>query len=1251
MATSSYINDGSTYLNKDFVSIYTELLDLVKVLTNKWDPSLSNESDPGVVLLKLGALLSDKNMYNLDKNILEMFPQTVSQYGNARRIYDILGYNMKWYTSATTTVNFTYTGSDAVLSDSSDTSVVLQPLQTMISDDSGEIVYTLLDPVVLNTSQRNGSSECIQGVVKEYEVNGVSLITLDNLDAYNRIYFDESLVAQNGVFIANDNGTSTSLNYIGDWTRVDNLESNSLNSKIFKFGVTSDNICFIEFPQDISNLIEGGLRIKYIVTNGASGNISANTLTTFYSSDISVLKISSDGTEESVSVADDINIVNAYSTTNGADYESLEDAYDNYKKVIGTFNTLVTCKDYESAIYNILDATGRNYAVSNVVVSDRTNDINNSSYIISKTINDTKEKVLYSSGMNAFSIGIYALAPMSSITNAYYFNKSFSVNSSGDYIKFNTDRGIPSYKCIQHDYIDTTPVLAQPYIYKNCYKLTGTVATYYKVSSADALDIENNIRLALYKAFNARNLEFGVEPSYDLIVETIKSADSRIKYVMLNPPQYVVKVMYSNDQIGSVDNALSMTADMQVELLAKMITAGNIQLFKFDENFAYDFGQTAVSILPGEGKKITSITTQTAITPSQGGNINYTVRSNENIQIYTTNLIPAISYTAYVNYRLSTTNGTLQISANQLHILGENETLYINYVDTNNSTRSLSYGSGTIIRPTIAISSDSTNYTIEKTLDDGSKLYFAMLSADQSIDIMEENSTTFDSGFNCLWFTNNSHVVTSSDNSTSFIEYTLFDAPTPPETAAGYQSRILQNNEYFLYTNSARNELVILSSGTKLVRELTSGVKYSAVQCQNSVDVGLITSNGQSAISETDWFTWVDAIQGQLSAHELSIVTLGEGVTLQGTLVANSDGTYSNINNTPQVITSPKYKGVNDTQWTTLPTTTIGQVGVTDIDTNWYVVSRLNIVSSPTAPQQLQDGQSITYYYQSGEDISSADISGPCYILTNEAISLAGGTQLDVTTVYADGTQAAILSIYKYTLDPEYTLTRNDSGNIVLSASKETVTLPFSFLDDTDDDTTYYLIPVIKARSENKLTISGSGVTVYNYTGQPIAQTTAQFNDIDNAGVYYLLIPGVVDSNDTSLSITWSVGSSQEFDTSDVLTIGAIHKLSSSDMFSDVVVATIAAINQASSSSSATTDSLLGKISALAQSAGVTFDYSYQIDPIDALDFTVVKNTVNENNAFAPNMLWDVNHICNKFTIGEMDTLDSSITVSHTSRS
>ena len=65
-----------SYTNKDFRDIYPELLDLVKKLTYKWDPSISNESDPGVILLKLNAIIADKNNYNIDKNVLEVFPET-----------------------------------------------------------------------------------------------------------------------------------------------------------------------------------------------------------------------------------------------------------------------------------------------------------------------------------------------------------------------------------------------------------------------------------------------------------------------------------------------------------------------------------------------------------------------------------------------------------------------------------------------------------------------------------------------------------------------------------------------------------------------------------------------------------------------------------------------------------------------------------------------------------------------------------------------------------------------------------------------------------------------------------------------------------------------------------------------------------------------------------------------------------------------------------------------------------------------
>ena len=53
-------NQDISYTNLDFSSIYTEVIELAKQLSYRWDPSISDESDPGVVLLKLSALIADK---------------------------------------------------------------------------------------------------------------------------------------------------------------------------------------------------------------------------------------------------------------------------------------------------------------------------------------------------------------------------------------------------------------------------------------------------------------------------------------------------------------------------------------------------------------------------------------------------------------------------------------------------------------------------------------------------------------------------------------------------------------------------------------------------------------------------------------------------------------------------------------------------------------------------------------------------------------------------------------------------------------------------------------------------------------------------------------------------------------------------------------------------------------------------------------------------------------------------------------
>lgn len=1240
MPNNSTTISGLSYTNKDFNSIYGELLDLVKTLTNKWDPSISNESDPGVVLIKLGALLADKDNYNCDKNILELFPQSVSQYGNARKIYDIAGYSMKWYMSAITDVNFNYSGNDVV----SPNVITLKALDTMVSDESGEVVYTLLEDVTLHTTSRYARAQCIQGVINQYEVNGVDTITLDNLDEYNRIYFNETMIAENGVFVANNIGSS--LNYIGDWERVDNLESRPLGSKIFKFGVLpNSDTCYLEFPQDIVNLISGGLKIRYITTSGSAGNVSSNTLTTFYSSDINVEVKKDDGSTETINVTDQISINNPYAAVDGTDYEDLESAYNNYKDIVGTFNTLVTCKDYETAVNDVMD--GRNYAASNCVVSDRTNDINNSRVVMQRTSSGTNE-VIDSGDMNAFSIGMYALCPMNNTVNAYYYNKSFSVNDNMEYIKNNQQNGIVSYKSIQHDYIDTTPLVsatnpAIPYIYKNIYKLTGTVSTYYKVSSTDATEIENNIRNALYRKFNARNIDFGVEIEYDDIVDTIVGADSRIKYVNLNQPEYVFRVMMSNDLIGSAENAKVLTPSQQVDILCKMITAGNIQLYNFNHDFAYDFGQTASTIYPTGDTPVTSITTKSEVSTTEVSSpTGYAVKKNENIILYTASLISKISYTAYINIRLVNSSGELiLIDANDYYVLKEGDKFYVNYVDSNNVTQNISYPTGTIIRPNFNTKdiADDGGYSITKPSPDEQEgdVNYYMISASQQIDIMEENKTEFSPGLNCLWFTLDRKTGSTTEDGTQQITYTLFDAVTKATETT--QERLLQNNEYFIYTNADRNELVMLTSGTKIVRTLQEGKDYPEVSCTNLLNAGDITSSGQSAVGDNDWVTWLSS-WGDLSVHEQSIVTLGEGSLLKGTF----DGGVSSISNDPVVIYNPSYGTSSSTAtsgvtWTNLPIVDLGEA--TNDNFEWHVMSRLVLSAGSDTAQELSAGQSITF-----NDDADPSIVGPASIMLNIPLTLAGGNNMDVTSTSEDGTVSAPLKIYKFTsadvMIGNSILSRNEDGYMRIPASSSEITLPFAF-----NGNDYYLIPIIKSLSGTELSITVDTGTIKNYTGGDFT-TAPALPEITNAGTYYLLISGGA----TKLTIKWDAGTGSVIDTTDFVLIGNIYKVLNNKIFSDVVTATIDYINQGvDEDSKVTTSTLLTAIKTAQENAGgIVFDYTYEVNDLDSLDFTVVKGTTQENNALAPKMMWDINHVCNKFTIAQMDTKNSSIIVAVTSK-
>lgn len=1038
-----------SYTNKDFRSIYPELIDLVKKLTNKWDPEITNESDPGLILLKLNAIIADKNNYNIDKNILEAFPLSVTQYGNARKIYDILGYKMKWYRSATTTLSMVSNYDDDLASltfKSPGSGDIVFPIFTMFSNDSGDNVYTLIKSVAAKSLVKGTpltELPVVEGTNYEYEINGDTLITLNSLDADLRLYFKEPYVAENGIFIKNNTSDWNST-----WNKVDNLAAETLNQKIFEFGVLpNSNICYIQFPQDIGNLIGDGLNIQYIISSGVKGNVSAKEINT-----CTVDIVAMDGTNE-VNLNDSIIVLNPDAATSGRDPETLDEAYRNYKKTIGTFNTLVTCRDYENHIYN--DKDGINNLVSNIVVSDRTNDLNS---IYTQVDEDGvtkkqfvkatyKDKNSQEHKFTAYDLALATLEPVSNIYDNTIFDATFSLDSSTKAAvegKLQADSTISS---IQHDYVDN--IGNDVVLLKNKFTINAKILTYYKLSNEEIKDLKKQIQQALRLKYNSRELEFGESIAYDDLVNTIEKSDSRIRTAIVDIPAYTTYTAnYKSKRVDArlgTNPATSLTAK---DIYAKMVMRGNTQLIDFNKDFNWQFGQDSAV----EYDKITSMTSEVTI-PKASLNTGYELKENENIQVISPSYITAQTISSYVRYEIKNNK------AGAGEVKFDKNTVYkITDTDWN------------------------LNFKFSRTLDDGTsedfyfdsnvqyfKLNFDLtlmgntaqtgnLQSSYTIEALKQNTTNLNDKL-CYWLLNNKDNI-------------LFDD--------GETEKILDTNEYFIYTDKIKSGIVILGSGTKIKREKAIG---GTVKIDKSTPVEQIAENGVSSIS--NFYTW--GATPIVTAHEMVIYTFGKGTKVKATV---TDAVANNL----QACSNLKYQNP-------------GEAEQELTGNEWQIRSRLNINATPSNPQKLGDNQTITLNWNKKDstDPGSVTIGTDRSILFNENVQLAGGENIDTSVLDLEGK-------VNYSLNA---LVFNDETSSITpkltSSSSSAVTSNYS-LTLAAGKTALIKLYVSGASSSNPVTISktdSDSGTIKDYTKYTYGSTNnTDITSITDNGTYYLLLTG-----------------------------------------------------------------------------------------------------------------------------------------------
>ena len=243
----------------------------------------------------------------------------------------------------------------------------------------------------------------------------------------------------------------------------------------------------------------------------------------------------------------------------------------------------------------------------------------------------------------------------------------------------------------------------------------------------------------------------------------------------------------------------------------------------------------------------------------------YTLNQNEYIQILSPNYISDITYSMYVNYRYSNIDTSGFITANTDHTLQTGEEIVLLYTQ-DGVDKQVTLTSGEVVNANFNIyptDNLTTNVSKKEWVDSTGEARtsnFRQLTSNQTISTRKLMQTKL-SGTDiwCYW------IVDKKDSSGRSI---LFDTND--------DEIILNNNEYFIYTNSSLNEMIILGAGTKLTKPVGSDSEWWVLDDQD-ITIESITKYGTSINQSISWKKGIDFAGYPMYITEMSVITLSEG--------------------------------------------------------------------------------------------------------------------------------------------------------------------------------------------------------------------------------------------------------------------------------------------------------------------------------------------------------------------------------------
>ena len=351
-----------SYTNKDYTNILDDLINSISGITEKWNTTDTN--DPGMVLVKLMAILGDMLFYTQDIQSLEVYPNSVTQRKNAASIYRLIGYKMRWYKSAALQANVVNTYS----------SFATLPRFCTFTTETGNVTYCTFDEYNLKSNTSNNGFEELVTLVQGtpitpvrvsndpypavgqawHTIYGYNYSTDDIVN--NRIYLQYQNVDQDHIIVVDDTNQ--------EWELKENIYLTTDVGRFFEFGVDVNDQPYIELVDYYNNFNVHKFKIFYIRSDGEAGQIYANTL-----KNITGNVWARTGTGDSQYVYNVSSFIKFthYDSSYGYDPETPDEARKNSVLFQNTLDTLITLADFERA-------TLREDGVANVRATDLTND-------------------------------------------------------------------------------------------------------------------------------------------------------------------------------------------------------------------------------------------------------------------------------------------------------------------------------------------------------------------------------------------------------------------------------------------------------------------------------------------------------------------------------------------------------------------------------------------------------------------------------------------------------------------------------------------------------------------------------------------------------------------------------------------------------------------------------------------------------------------------------------------------------------